>query len=187
MKIYTKKGDEGQTSLYGGERVSKDSQRISAYGTLDELNASIGWVLAHRKNQNELSSESLLTTALLRIQGELFQLGAEMATPRGKTVASALILSEHIETLEKEIDWMESSLTPLKTFILPGGSESASRLHLARTISRRAEREFVTHHRAEPLRAEALQYMNRLSDYLFVAARFANHEAQVSDVLWISK
>lgn len=195
MKIYTKKGDEGQTSLYGGERVSKDSLRIHAYGTLDELNACLGWVLAYRSSaqssavlaQSELPSESFLSLALLRIQGELFQLGAEMATPSGKKVSSSLISSAHIEMLEKEIDRMEASLAPLKTFILPGGTEGSARLHMARTVSRRAEREIITHHRIDPFRAEVLQYVNRLSDYLFVAARFANHELSIEDVPWISK
>ena len=178
MKIYTKKGDTGLTGLLGGERVPKDHLRIRTYGTLDELNAVLGMVLS----QTELSVA--LKGRLTRVQGELFQLGAELATPRGKDVGIALVDLAEVEALEKEIDAMESALQPLKSFILPGGSPVSATLHLARTVSRRAERDLVTLHRAEPARAVVIQYLNRLSDYLFVCARFANHEVGRPDIPW---
>jgi len=178
MKIYTKKGDTGKTSLFGGDQVPKDDLRIRAYGTYDELNSILGLILTQEKLSLDLSLR------LKRIQGELFQLGAELATPRQKKVTTILIGHQEIELLEKEIDGMELVLQPLKTFILPGGTVIAALFHLARTIGRRAERELVSLNRAEPLRAEVLQYANRLSDYFFVCARFANHEVQVADIPW---
>lgn len=180
MKIYTKHGDQGETGLFGGHRVPKDDLRIRAYGTFDELNASLGWALT------EASISKDLETRLQRIQLELFQLGTELATPRGKDSGIALISSSQIEVLEKEIDSMEATLEPLKTFILPGGSRLSALLHCARTICRRAERELISLNRAEPQRSEVLQYMNRLSDYFFVSARFANRELGVKDVPWIA-
>jgi len=184
MKIYTKKGDEGQTGLLGGERVSKDHLRIRSYGTLDELNACLGLALAHLGAHG--SRTQGLVENLLRIQGELFQLGAELATPRGKTNPTVQLGYAELARLEKEIDGWDAKLAPLKSFILPGGSIAASQLHLARTVSRRAERELVVLHRAEPLRPEVLRYANRLSDYLFVAARLANHLAGGADVPWLA-
>ncbi len=180
MKIYTKAGDAGETGLYGNVRVSKDDQRIRSYGTLDELNAALGVALS------EAGLQVQLQTQLKRVQCELFQLGGELATPRGKNSGMMLIGQEEIATLEKEIDAMELSLAPLKSFIMPGGSRSSALLHLARTVSRRAEREVVTLNRADPQRAEVIQYMNRLSDYLFVCARFANQSAGVADVPWVA-
>lgn len=180
MKIYTKSGDQGQTGLYGGERVPKDHLRIRTYGTFDELNASLGVVLAGPPISEDLRKR------LSRIQSELFQLGAELATPRGKELKMELVGESLVSLMETEIDAMELKLAPLHTFILPGGAAPSALLHLARTISRRAERELVILHRAEPTRPTVLQYMNRLSDYLFVCARFANHEAGVADILWES-
>jgi cob(I)alamin adenosyltransferase len=176
MKIYTKKGDQGETGLFGGDRVPKDHLRIRAYGTLDELNAALGLAAPGPEFGDRIR----------RIQGELFQLGAELATPRGKTVSIALIEAPHVSRLETEIDAMEKTLPALTHFILPGGTATASAFHLARTICRRAERELVILHRAEPLRAVVLEYVNRLSDYLFVCSRFANATAKVADVLWIA-
>ncbi len=181
MKIYTKGGDQGETGLYGGVRVPKDAIRIRTYGTLDELNAIFGVIIA------DPSLPATPQPRLTRIQGELFQLGAELATPRGKKVASPMIEEAHVLALEAEIDQMEAELKPLKTFILPGGASVAGWLHFARTVSRRAERELVTLHRAEPLRPVPLHYMNRLSDYLFVTARWVNHALSIPDVPWISK
>ena len=178
MKIYTKGGDAGETGLYGGMRVPKDDLRIRAYGTLDELNAVLGVALAGE------SSDELRKT-LLRVQGELFQLGAELATPRGKKVATTFLEQREIEAFEKEIDAMEAQLKPLKSFILPGGTQKAAWIHLARTVSRRAEREIITLNRAEPLRPAVLQYVNRLSDYLFVLARYLNLQAKVDDIPWV--
>lgn len=180
MKIYTKKGDQGETGLFGGDRVSKDHLRIRAYGTLDELNAALGLVLSAAPASKDLGER------LRRIQGELFQLGAELATPRGKTVSVALIAGGEVALLENEIDGMEKSLKPLTHFVLPGGAPVAAFLHLARTICRRAERELVVLNRADSLRPFVLEYVNRLSDYLFVASRFANQESSVSDSLWIA-
>jgi cob(I)alamin adenosyltransferase len=178
MKIYTKGGDTGETGLFGGSRVPKDDLRIRTYGTLDELNAVIGLAITEITDGNEVKSQ------LLRIQGELFQLGAELATPRGKSAGIELIHDQHVEMLEKEIDAMEEGLTPLKTFILPGGTKAASWVHFARTVSRRAERELISLNRAEPSRPSVLQYVNRLSDYFFVTARYLNHQFQVADVPW---
>jgi cob(I)alamin adenosyltransferase len=178
MKIYTKGGDSGETGLFGGSRVPKDDLRIRAYGTLDELNACLGLVISEESIPNEIEP------LLLRLQGDLFQLGSELATPRGKSVGIALVDDPQVEVLEKEIDQMEGQLTPLKNFILPGGSRGAALLHLVRTISRRAEREIVTLNRAEPLRPVILRYINRLSDYFFVLARYTNHLSQIQDVPW---
>ncbi len=180
MKIYTKMGDAGETGLYGNVRVPKDDLRIRSYGTLDELNAQLGLVVS----ETSLSGDA--KTRFLRIQGELFQLGAELATPRGKNAGIKLVGDSEIEQLEREIDAMESKLAPLKTFILPGGTRTSADLHLARTICRRAERETVTLNRSEPQRVEVIQYLNRLSDYLFVCARFANHEGEVPDQPWVA-
>ena len=180
MKIYTKKGDAGETGLYGGARVSKDELRIRAYGTIDEMNAGLGVVLADAK------LPSLIGERLNRIQSELFQLGGELATPRGKSVPMELLSLVQVEKMETEIDAMEAELPELTHFVLPSGSEASARLHLARTICRRAERTLVSLNRAEPLRDEVMQYVNRLSDYLFVSARFANHLLGVKDVPWIA-
>lgn len=179
MKIYTKKGDAGETGLFGNVRVPKDDHRIRSYGTLDELNATLGLVLSDESLSGELRAR------LLRLQGELFQLGAELATPRGRSVSIRLIGEAEIGRLEVEIDAMEARLAPLKSFILPGGVRVSSLLHLARTVSRRAERDVVGLNRAEPQRPAVLQYMNRLSDFLFVCARYANLEAGVADVPWM--
>ena len=181
MKIYTKKGDAGQTGLYGGERVSKDHLRIRTYGTVDELNATLGIVLADHVVSPDLKKR------LNRLQSELFQLGAELATPRSKdpkVLKMRLVDEAMVTQMEHEIDSMEAVLAPLTAFILPGGSVGSAQLHLSRTVSRRAERELVVLHREEPVRPEILQYMNRLSDYLFVCARFANHEAGIKDTPW---
>jgi cob(I)alamin adenosyltransferase len=178
MKIYTKKGDSGETGLFGNVRVPKDDHRIRTYGTIDELNAGLGLALAEAGVPSEIAAR------IRRVQGELFQLGAELATPRGKKITTVLIDEPHIEALEKEIDDMESRLPPLTSFILPGGARISALLHVARTVSRRAERELTGLNRAEPCRAAVLKYMNRLSDYLFVTARYANHLARIADIPW---
>ena len=178
MKIYTKRGDAGETGLVGGQRVPKDHLRIQAYGTLDELNSALGVAVS----QPDL--ELGLKDRIHRIQSEIFQLGSELATPQGKASPAALVGDTETTLLESEIDEMEASLKPLQNFILPGGSRAGAHLHLARTVSRRAEREMIVLNRAEPLRLEILRYVNRLSDYLFVAARHANHTAGVEDIPW---
>ncbi len=182
MKIYTKGGDHGQTGLLGGQRVPKDHLRLHTYGTFDELNAVIGLVLA----EPTLAEDSRVRATLARVQHELFQLGAELATPPGRSMSTRQIEGTDIEALEKEIDRMEGKLEPLKSFILPGGSKAAAAMHLARTVCRRAERELVVLNRSEPVRTEVLGYVNRLSDYLFVAARTANAEIQVADIPWVA-
>jgi cob(I)alamin adenosyltransferase len=185
MKIYTKGGDLGETGLYGGARVPKDDLRIRAYGALDEVNAVIGMLIAELTVGLVGAVGAERTQGLVRIQGELFQLGAELATPRGKKVASRMIELQDVEFLEKEIDLMEGQLEALKNFILPGGSKAAALTHFVRTVSRRAERELITLNRAEPVRPVVLQYVNRLSDYLFVLARFFNHCLKVKDQPWL--
>lgn len=180
MKIYTKRGDQGETSLYGGARVPKDDLRIRTYGGLDEMNSIIGLSLA----EGQLSSG--IQTSLTRIQSELFQLGAELATQRKKVSGTKLIDSSQVSALELEIDEMEKDLPALKTFILPGGSKAAATIHLARAVCRRAERELITLNRAEPLRPTVLQYINRLSDYLFVVARYINFLDKRADTPWVS-
>lgn len=189
MKIYTKKGDLGDTGLFGGARVAKDDLRIRSYGTLDELNAVLGELSCLSQEAKRPPTRSAEFTELDQIisilQAELFQLGSELATPRGKVISIALLEISSVERLEYAIDQMESCLTPLKNFILPGGSLLAAKAHLARTVCRRAEREMVTLHRAEPLRAVVLQYVNRLSDYLFVLARYFNFLLGVEDRPWV--
>jgi len=178
MKIYTKAGDQGSTTLFGGQKVSKTHLRIETYGTLDELNAHMGLVLTDER------LPSMLRNACFVIQNELFQLGAELATPSGKTSGIALIGASQVEFLERSIDEMEASLPPLRTFILPGGSVSSTRLHIARTVARQAKRAAVTLTKAKPIRPKIVQYLNRLSDFLFVAARFANAAAKINDLPW---
>lgn len=186
VKIYTKQGDTGATGLFGGEMVSKDSPRIHAYGTLDELNALLGLVLSELLIAPVPVQDEQLRESLERIQAELFQVGAELATPYGKVPSCPLIESSHISSLEQEIDTMEETLPPLKTFILPGGSRVSALLHLARTVCRRAERMLVALHQQEPQRNFTLQYLNRLGDHLFVCARYANRLTSVSDMPWKS-
>ncbi len=168
MKIYTRTGDSGDTSLFGGARVRKNNTRIDAYGTVDELNAVIGVVRASWPG-------SPIDADLSDIQSDLFDLGAHLAAPTSQKFNGVPEL--RIAELERGIDRMESELTELKSFILPGGSLPASHLHVARTVCRRAERLLVT-------LDEDVVYLNRLSDFLFVAARYANKEHGVEDVLW---
>ena len=180
-RIYTKTGDDGTTALFGGQRVSKDDLRIQSYGTVDELNAVLGVALTGDLAPN-------LESELLRLSSELFTLGADLATPLDPPPAYEIprIGTEHVERLEGLIDAHDSVLEELKNFILPGGSPAAAHLHLARTICRRAERLVVALARHEDLGDHVVTYLNRLSDYLFTAARRANHDAGVSDVPWRS-
>lgn len=186
MRIYTKTGDAGTTGLIGGQRVPKDDLRVAAYGDVDELNAALGVALAWLPA--ELADVS---GQLLHIQRVLFDLGAELATPPGARKARWELDAAEIGRLEKAIDLMEEGLEPLRNFILPGGHPAGAQLHLARTISRRAERTAISLHAADPLDSKLLQYLNRLSDYLFVLSRAVNHrlnarERVVSDeTLWV--
>lgn len=180
MKIYTKTGDKGETSLYKGGRVPKDEPRLEAYGTLDELNSVLGLASAHLPAEAELSP---VRQQLARIQKDLFSLGAQLAT-RGADKPAWHIKPEDIQALETAIDQMETELTPLTTFILPGGHPAGAAFHLARTVCRRAEREAIRAREAGcELSPVAIRYLNRLSDHLFVAARRANAHG-ADDVKW---
>jgi cob(I)alamin adenosyltransferase len=181
-KIYTRTGDKGRTRLSTGETVSKDSQRVAAYGAVDETNACIGLVRLHTKG------DAVLDAMLGRIQNELFDLGADLATPdRGKELGwePLRIMLGQVERLEREIDQLNAELTPLESFVLPGGSEASAYLHLARTVCRRAERCTVAlmGSEGELVSEAALKYLNRLSDFLFVAGRWANDRGR-GEVLW---
>lgn len=179
MKIYTKTGDDGQTSLFAGGRVSKDDGRLHAYGTVDELNTILGLVLA-----NNVHAE--LQDSLQRIQNELFVIGADLATPLDADADWVKRMDEApTQKLEQEIDTFESALPQLKNFILPGGTIAAAFLHQARTVCRRAERWIVSMDAAaNPL---ARIYINRLSDWLFTASRYENHLAGIEDPIWKSQ
>ncbi|MFL6759603.1 cob(I)yrinic acid a,c-diamide adenosyltransferase [Sphingomonas sp.] len=174
-KIYTRTGDGGSAGLVDGSRVSKSSLRMAAIGEVDEANAAIGVAIA-------AIGEGEVADALLRIQNDLFDLGADVATP-GEVDGALRIVASQVERLEREIDAMNASLEPLTSFILPSGSAGVSALHLARAIVRRAERAAVALNEAEPLNAQLLAYINRLSDHLFVAARYVAAR-EGGDVLW---
>lgn len=180
MKIYTKTGDRGDTGLFGGARVSKASARVDSYGEVDELNSVIGLVLSE-------PFDDAISALLTNVQSRLFDLGAELATAPDSKVALGipLIDEQEVALLEQAIDRAQAELVPLKTFVLPGGSRAAAYLHLARTVCRRAERRLVSLAADENVRPEALRYLNRLSDALFVFARLANHRAGIADVPWI--
>ncbi len=180
MKIYTKNGDRGETSLFGGQRVSKDALRIEAYGTVDELNSALGIARAHKPPAE-------VDRILGLIQNDLFVLGADLAASGEKRSQVVQPVSEeHVARLEETIDSLDSQLPSLATFIVPGGSPLAAQLHLARTICRRAERLVVRLARTEKVDALCTMYLNRLSDALFVIARYANHVDGVREIPWIS-
>jgi len=174
-KIYTRTGDTGSAGLVDGSRVSKASARMAAIGEVDEANASVGMAIA-------LLGDGSLGDRLRRVQNELFDLGADIATP-GEVEGALRITSGQVQRLEQEIDAMNADLEPLRSFILPGGSPEVAALHLARTVVRRAERSAVALDEAEQINPSALAYLNRLSDLLFVAARFVAAK-QGGDVLW---
>ncbi len=175
-KIYTRTGDGGTAGLVDGSRVSKSSGRMIAIGEVDEANAALGIALA-------AVGEGDLAQRLLRIQNELFDLGADVATPGEVNDGALRIVAEQVERLEREIDAMNAKLEPLQSFILPGGSAAIAALHLARAVVRRAERACVALNKAEPLNPQLLAYLNRLSDHLFVAARHVA-AGEGGDVLW---
>jgi cob(I)alamin adenosyltransferase len=180
-RIYTRTGDDGTTALGSGERRPKYDLRIAAYGTVDETNAAIGLVRLHLKDAPGLDA------MLGLIQNDLFDLGADLAVPRRDGKAERLrVLSSQVERLERDIDGLNAGLAPLTSFVLPGGTPTAAYLHLARTICRRAEREMVelASKPDEPVSDAAIHYMNRLSDFLFVASRVANNNG-AGDVLWV--
>lgn len=184
MKIYTKTGDSGETALYGGTRVSKASARVDSYGNIDELNSFIGVAKAQISDENILSQ-------LENIQFNLFTLGSEAATPtdklmlaNGKSRLSLVLDEKDIEELESWMDEMEATLQPLQYFILPGGGSGATAFHVARTVCRRAERSLVFLNDSEPVRPELIKYLNRLSDYLFVLARFVSQLNGEKEEYW---
>ena len=179
MKIYTRTGDLGETGLFGGPRLGKDAARIETYGTVDELNAVLGLVRAE-----PLASE--LLELLARVQAELFEVGAELASVDPLAKRTRTIGPQHVQALEAEIDRWVESLPPLRSFILPAGVRAAALLQLARAVCRRAERRLVRLVRSsqEPISLVLLSYLNRLGDLLFVLARVANQQAGVADVPW---
>lgn len=181
MKIYTKTGDGGNTSLLGGKRVSKGNIRIEAYGTVDELNAYVGLLKDQEINRPR---EAFLKT----IQEKLFVMGASLATVPGKEkVKKPDIYPDDISALEAEIDTMESQLEPLTKFILPGGHQVVSFCHIARTVCRRAERCVVNLQEEEEVKENVIQYLNRLSDYFFVLGRLIAKELDVEEVTWVPR
>lgn len=183
-RIYTRGGDAGETSLGSGQRVAKHDLRVAAYGTVDETNAVIG--IARLQTADNPDIEAMLA----RVQNDLFDLGADLCTPEGNARAASKqegalrIVAAQVTRLETEIDALNANLAPLSSFILPGGTAAAAHLHLARTIARRAERLMVELAASQPLNPAALQYINRLSDHLFVLARHLN-DGGSADVLWV--
>ena len=180
MKIYTKTGDAGETSLFGGGRVRKSNLRVAAYGDVDELNAALGWLASLMPAGN--ASADLLRS----VQRTLFGVGGEVATAKTEARGKLrdLVDESHVAILEASIDRLEEHLPPLRTFILPGGTPAAAAAHVARTVCRRAERSLVALAEADELRPEILRYINRLSDWLFVFARSLNHDAGAEEIPW---
>jgi len=176
-KIYTRGGDGGETSLGDGARVRKDALRVEAYGTVDEANAAVGIARLHTQGEAD--------AVLGRIQNDLFDLGADLCRPqdKGKAKSALRVSAAQVARLEIEIDVLNADLSPLESFVLPGGSAASAYLHLARTMTRRAERLAVALASAEPVNPEAVKYLNRLSDLLFVLARHCN-DGGAGDVLW---
>ena len=183
MKIYTKTGDKGETGLYGGKRVRKDNLRVIAYGDVDETNAAIGIARSYIQEGSSGSREvlSFIDSALEAVQNKLFALGAILS---GSEDLNYSIKDSDIEYLEKCIDHIDEQVQPIKAFILPFGTDLSARLHLARTVARRAERNIVALAAAEQVNPNVLVYVNRLSDFLFTLARFANKAQSVPDTLW---
>jgi cob(I)alamin adenosyltransferase len=171
-KIYTRTGDDGTTGLGDGTRTSKDDVRVEAYGTVDELNSVVGLLLTH-------DLPTAIHALLTDIQHELFDLGGELCIP-GRSVMSP----QQVQRLERQLDTLNAGLAPLKEFILPGGTAAAALCHIARTVCRRAERRIVTLSRSETVNPSTIAYLNRLSDFLFVLARYLNAVANRPDVLW---
>lgn len=180
MKIYTRAGDDGLTGLYGGGRLPKCDIRISAYGSVDELNAHLGVCRAAALPPD-------VDELLGRLQNDMFSLGAELSSPRGATPSNLCVDEADVTRLEQAIDRFEVNLPPLKTFILPGGTPASAALHVARAVCRRAEREVVALSQTAEVRSTVLQYLNRAGDLLFVLARHANYAAGQSDVPWEKK
>jgi cob(I)alamin adenosyltransferase len=182
VKIYTRSGDSGETGLFGGPRVPKDDARVEAYGAVDEANAALG----EARLRAEATGDAEITALVAAAQDRLFTVGGELATPAGAKARTVLprVEAAWIEALERAIDGWDAELEPLRQFVLPGGAPLACALHVARTACRRAERRAVTLARTEPVDPLVLAYLNRLSDFLFVAARVANRRAGVPEICW---
>jgi cob(I)alamin adenosyltransferase len=181
-RVYTRQGDHGETGLAGGQRVPKDGLRIAAYGTVDELNSFIGLA---RATAEQLAPAKPLASILLRVQHELFNLGSILATlPEDVHPRQARVTGREVDRLEREMDEMNADLSPLRSFVLPGGCRLNAELHICRTVCRRAERACVTLARAEEIPPEAVRYLNRLSDALFVWSRWASHITGAPETLW---
>ncbi len=181
-RIYTKGGDKGKTSLGSGQRVVKHHPRVGAYGTVDETNAAVGLARLHTADL----ADPVIDAILSRAQNDLFDLGADLATPEVETpeFPPLRIVAEQVTRLEAEIDQLNAELAPLNSFVLPGGSPAAAYLHLARTLARRAEREITALAESEAINPEAIRYINRLSDLFFVMSRYVNGKG-ADDVLWV--
>jgi cob(I)alamin adenosyltransferase len=180
MKIYTKTGDSGMTGLFGGKRISKDDARIEAYGTLDELNSFLGFL-------NIGFSENKYNTVLFDVQNRLFDIGSHLASDPEKHVLPSGITSEDISELERFMDDMDAELPPLKNFILPGGHVIVAQAHICRTICRRAERRVVTLQQYSEIDPMIVMYLNRLSDFLFILARFLAKKSGVEELKWTGR
>lgn len=176
MKIYTKTGDDGTTGLQGGARVSKSNLRIRAYGSVDEINASLGLILSNKIDND-------LRDILIKIQNDLFVAGADLSNPDLSNKKNR-VTPDMVENLEKKIDILENDLPPISNFILPGGHEIASEVHMSRTIARRAETEVIALDEKEKINDECKKYLNRLSDLLFVIARTVNKRNGIEDIIW---
>ena len=185
-RVYTRQGDQGDTALAGGQRVAKDSARIEAYGTVDELNAFIGVVRATTADATAGEPRlAMLAAILLRVQHELFNLGSILATlPEDVHPKQARVTDAEVAQLEKEMDRMNEELAPLRSFVLPGGSRLNAELHVARTVCRRTERRLMTLARQEQTPPETVRYLNRLGDALFVWSRWASHVTSARETLW---
>lgn len=180
-KVYTRTGDDGSTGLGGGQRVQKDSLRVSAYGTVDELSSHLGVAIAQGLDDS-------LSAPLMRIQNDLFHLGSDLCILEEDKERFQVpqIEERHVLFLEETMDTLSESLEPLANFILPGGSLGAAHLHVGRTVCRRAERDVIALSRVETVGGQVVRYLNRLSDTLFVMARYENHQKKVEDILWDS-
>ena len=176
MPIYTRTGDKGDTTLFGGEKIPKDNPRVDAYGEVDELNAVLGIVIAFSEYEE-------ITEPLKEIQKDLFIIGAELATEK-QAAKVPHMYPQKVSDMEKAMDKIENELGALRHFILPGGSKLASLLHLARTVCRRAERKIVALAKTDKVNPEIVRYVNRLSDYLFMLARMANRKKRVEEIVW---
>lgn len=185
-RVYTRQGDQGETALAGGQRVAKDGLRIAAYGTVDELNSFLGTARATAQDLMSARPQlAILAALLLRVQHELFNLGSILATlPEDVHPKQARVTDKEVRQLEVEMDRMNEDLPPLRSFVLPGGSRLNAELHVCRTVCRRAERDCVRLGRVETIPSEAVRYLNRLSDALFVWSRWASHITGAPETLW---